>query len=93
MVWPSYDASKLEPIELRYQIGNHDITILLRNQMLEQTITINTFSKNSYITSQSQEQWEIKQTNGDENVVVLEHNSSAAVSKFLVLNVHCTITT
>lgn len=38
MVWPLYDASKLEPIELRYQTRNHDITMLLGNQMLEQTI-------------------------------------------------------
>lgn len=47
MVWPLYDPSELEPIEIRYQIRNHDITILLGNQMLEQTIKINTFSKNS----------------------------------------------
>ena len=38
MVWPLCDASKLEPIELRYQTRNHDITMLLGNQMLEQTI-------------------------------------------------------
>ena len=37
------NARKLKQIELR----NHDITILLGNQMLEQTITIHTFSKNS----------------------------------------------
>ena len=69
MVWPSYHASKLEPIELRNQNRNHDITMRLGNQMLEQTVTINTFSKNS-ITTQTQEQWEIKQTNGNENVVL-----------------------
>lgn len=45
----------------QYQIWNQDITILLGNQMQKQTITINTSSKNS-ITSQTQEQWEIKQT-------------------------------
>ena len=71
MVWPSYNARKLKPIELRYQIRNHDITILLGNQMPKQTITINTSSKNS-ITSQTQEQWEIKQTNGNENGVLWE---------------------
>ena len=69
MVWPSYNARKLKLIELRYQIRNHYITILLGNQMLKQTITINTSSKNG-ITSQTQEQWEIKQTNGNENLVL-----------------------
>ena len=97
MVWPSYDASKLKPIEHKCQIRNHDMTILLRNQMLEQTITIDTFSKNS-ITSQTQEQWEIilanrRQRERKKIVLKEKHNSSARVLKVLVLNVHYTTTT
>lgn len=83
MVWPSYNARKLKLIELRYQIRNHYITILLGNQMLKQTITINTSSKNG-ITSQTQEQWEIKQTNGNENVVLWETQQLCRCIKIIV---------